>query len=73
MATDRKYIDISTLDAISDKRRTEIRNSPDSLTISGNTYYVSNSGDDAADGRSPESASTAASGVSHFGRRYESA
>ena len=56
MANERKYITVGELDAIADKRRTEIRNSPDSLTISGNTYYVSNSGDDAADGRSPESA-----------------
>ena len=56
MATDKKYIDISTLDAIADKRKTEIRNSPDSLSISGNTYYVSNNGDDAADGLSPASA-----------------
>ena len=56
MTSERKYITVGELDAIADKRKDEIRSSPDSLTISGNTYYVSNGGDDAADGRSPESA-----------------
>jgi hypothetical protein len=56
MTNGRKYISISTLDAIADKRREEIRRSTDNLTVSGSTYYVSNSGNDAADGRSPASA-----------------
>ena len=38
------------------KRREEILNAKDELVIKGTTYYVSNSGDDNADGRTPETA-----------------
>ena len=38
------------------KRRNEILNAEDELVIKGTTYYVSNSGDDNADGKSPETA-----------------
>jgi len=39
-----------------DRRRAEIRNTEDNLTIPGTTYYVSNDGDDANDGKTPERA-----------------
>ncbi len=38
------------------KRKEEILNAKDELVIKGTTYYVSNSGDDNADGKSPETA-----------------
>ncbi len=38
------------------KRKEEILNSKDELVIKGTTYYVSNSGDDDADGMTPETA-----------------
>ena len=38
------------------KRKEEILNSKDELVIKGTTYYVSNCGDDNADGKSPETA-----------------
>ena len=36
------------------KRKQEILNSEDNLKVTGNVYYVSTSGDDANDGKSPE-------------------
>ncbi|MEE0409940.1 MAG: hypothetical protein UD759_04080, partial [Clostridia bacterium] len=38
------------------KRKEEILNAKDELVIKGTTYYVSNSGDDNADGKTPETA-----------------
>ena len=38
------------------KRKEEILNTKDELVIKGTTYYVSNTGDDNADGKSPETA-----------------
>ena len=38
------------------KRKAEILNTKDELVIKGTTYYVSNAGDDNADGKSPETA-----------------
>ena len=47
---------LNGLDALSEKRKTEIRNAADQITITGTAYYVSNEGDDANDGRTPETA-----------------
>lgn len=44
------------IEKLAERRRQEIRNTPDKLDISGKTYYVSNAGDDAGDGLSPETA-----------------
>lgn len=38
------------------KRRAEIRNTPTAVEVTGTKYYVSESGDDANDGKSPETA-----------------
>lgn len=43
-------------EALYDRRREEIRNTPDTLTVSGTTYYVSADGDDSNDGKRPETA-----------------
>ncbi len=42
--------------AYAEKRRKEIRETPTSVKVSGTSYYVSNDGNDANDGRSPETA-----------------
>ncbi|MBQ8509904.1 MAG: hypothetical protein IJ493_08375 [Clostridia bacterium] len=47
---------LQQIDAMSEKRRQEILNAPDALDIRGTIYYVSNSGDDSSDGRSPGTA-----------------
>lgn len=39
-----------------EKRKKEIRSTPDQLVITGTTYYVSSTGDDAKDGKTPETA-----------------
>ncbi len=43
-------------DALFEKRKNEILNTKDELVIKGTTYYVSNSGDDANDGKTPATA-----------------
>ena len=43
-------------DELFEKRKEEILDSSDSITVSGTNYYVSNNGDDANDGKTPESA-----------------
>ncbi len=45
---------VAEFDALTEKRKSEIRNTPDTLTIMGTCYYVSNEGDDTNDGRSPD-------------------
>jgi hypothetical protein len=47
---------LSELDAIAEKRKSEISNTLDELEIKGTTYYVSASGDDENNGLSPETA-----------------
>lgn len=47
---------LSELDAIAEKRKSEILNTLDELEIKGTTYYVSASGDDENNGLSPETA-----------------
>ena len=47
---------LSEIDTLADKRRREIRESRDALSVEGTKYYVSNVGDDKNDGLSPESA-----------------
>ncbi|MBQ3124600.1 MAG: hypothetical protein IJC09_04170 [Clostridia bacterium] len=47
------------------KRKAEILNAKDELVIKGTTYYVSNSGDDNADGKSPETAWKTIDRVNH--------
>ena len=44
------------IDILTTKRKNEILNAPDQMTITGVTYYVSNSGCDEQDGLSPETA-----------------
>lgn len=44
------------IDALSEARKQEIRNTTDQLCIKGTKYYVSNNGDDANDGLTPETA-----------------
>lgn len=54
MVNDKKlYLEV---EALAERRRQEIRNTPDELDINGKIYYVSNAGDDANDGLSPETA-----------------
>ena len=47
---------LKEIDALAEKRKSEILNSADDLRISGNIYYVSSLGDDANDGLTPEKA-----------------
>ena len=47
---------LQEIDALAARRKEEILNSKDALKIEGTTYYVSNDGDDANDGLSPEKA-----------------
>ena len=47
---------LAEIEALSEKRKQEIRNAEDRMEITGNTYYVSGDGDDANDGRTPETA-----------------
>ena len=58
------------LEMSASRRREEIRARADTLKISGSTYYVSNAGDDANDGRSPASAWKTLSRVSEAERSY---
>ena len=61
---------LKELEANASRRREEIRARADTLRISGNTYYVSNAGDDANDGRSPASAWKTLSRVSEAELSY---
>lgn len=47
---------LQEMDALAESRKHAIRTTEDHLEISGNIYYVSNDGDDARDGRTPETA-----------------
>lgn len=47
---------LKEIDALSERRREEIRNTKDNVTVSGTAYYVSSSGDDNNDGLTPETA-----------------
>lgn len=47
---------VAEVEALSDKRREEIRATKDKITVDGTKYYVSNTGSDDNDGKSPESA-----------------
>ena len=47
---------LKEVDALCDARKQEILNAKDEITIHGTAYYVSNDGDDANDGKSPETA-----------------
>ena len=47
---------LKEIDALRDARKQEILNAKDEITVKGNVYYVSNDGDDANDGKSPETA-----------------
>jgi hypothetical protein len=47
---------LNSIDALADRRREEIRNTPDTIEITGTTYYVSADGCDENDGLSPETA-----------------
>ena len=47
---------IGEIDALAEKRRQEILNTPDKVEIKGTKYYVSNAGDDSNDGLTPETA-----------------
>jgi len=47
---------IAKMDALSEARKAEIRATRDALVVTGTTYFVSNDGDDEADGKSPETA-----------------
>lgn len=41
-------------DTVAERMISDIINSPDTITATGNTYYISNNGDDNADGLSPK-------------------
>ena len=47
---------LAELDALAEKRRNEIRNTPDTVVIAGTTYYVSADGCDENDGLTEETA-----------------
>ena len=47
---------ISEIDALAADRRDQILSAKDTLEIKGTKYYVSNAGDDANDGLTPETA-----------------
>ncbi|MBQ9132247.1 MAG: hypothetical protein IJX62_07240, partial [Clostridia bacterium] len=47
--------DLADIEARCQKRREEIRNAEDKILVAGTVYYVSNGGDDANDGCSPQS------------------
>ena len=47
---------LTRLEAACDSRRDEIRGTTDEITAVGTTYYVSETGDDTADGLTPETA-----------------
>lgn len=47
---------VSKYDSAAEKMRNQIKNSADSINVSGTTYYVSNNGSDSNDGTSPETA-----------------
>lgn len=47
---------VKEIDEISARRKSEILNSKDTITVEGTKYYVSNSGSDDNDGRTPETA-----------------
>lgn len=57
---------LDEIDNLATKRKAEILNSPDTVEISGSTYYVSANGNDENDGRSPESAWKTLGKVSSF-------
>ncbi len=57
---------INGFDALAEKRRQEILNAKDEVVIKGTTYYVSNAGDDANDGLTPETAWKTLAKVSSF-------
>ena len=45
---------LDRIDALAERRKNEILNSTDTLSITGKTYYVANDGDDENEGVSPE-------------------
>ena len=45
---------LAQFEDISEKRKQEIRSTKDVLQVAGTTYYVSNSGDDNNDGKTPQ-------------------
>ena len=45
---------LSHLDQLCEERKAAIRAAADTVTATGTTYYVSNGGDDTADGLTPE-------------------
>ncbi len=47
---------MTAVEAYAAKRREEIKNTPTSVEVTGTKYYVSNSGSNANDGKTPESA-----------------
>ena len=47
---------LKSLDELAARRREEIRNTKDEVTVRGTTYYVSADGCDEADGLTPETA-----------------
>ncbi len=47
---------LASIEALAEKRKNEILNTTDSITVTGTKYYVANDGDDANDGLSPEKA-----------------
>ena len=55
MITENKNI-INEMDALAEKRRNEILNTPDTITVKGTKYYVANDGNDENDGLSPDTA-----------------
>ena len=55
---------VAEIDALAARRKNEILNTTDNITVSGTTYYVSGSGNDNNDGKSPETAWATLSKVS---------
>lgn len=57
---------VAEVDALSEKRKGEIRATKDEITVTGTKYYVSNDGNDNNDGKSPETAWASINKVNEF-------
>jgi len=62
----RAHEKVAEVDDLAAKRKAEILSTPDKITVTGTKYYVSNSGDDNNDGKSPDTAWATINKVNSF-------